>query len=88
MTTPPTDEADIDALYGLEPVIELDASPEGLDAFLDVLCPFCGETYGLAVDLSAGARSFVEDCTVCCHPIAMTLDLDGEVPRLHTERPG
>lgn len=85
---PADSDTDIDALYGLEPVIELETNLDDLEAFLDVSCTHCGETYGLAVDLSAGARSFVEDCTVCCKPIAITLELDGDLPRLHCERPG
>jgi hypothetical protein len=66
----------IDALYGLEPVFE----PGGADAaspteFVTVECPYCGEGFETAVDLSAGSFSHVEDCQVCCQPI----ELAGEV---------
>ena len=84
----PADAAAIDALYGLEPVLELDARPGALEAFLDVHCPYCGETYGLAVDLSVGERTFIEDCTVCCHPIVLSLEHAGEQAVLRSERPG
>lgn len=88
----PVADAEVDALYGLEPVIDVEARDrEGaLDDFLDVHCPFCGETYGLAVDLSAGERSFIEDCTVCCRPIALRLELnaDGSAAGLRAKRTG
>jgi hypothetical protein len=73
---PRLDEQAIDALYGLEPVFE----PGGADVpnpteFVTVQCPYCGESFGTVVDLSAGSFSYVEDCQVCCQPI----DLAGEV---------
>ena len=82
---------DIDAKYGLEPVIEVDkanARDASVDGFLDVHCPHCGETYGLAVDLASGDQRFVEDCTVCCRPIACTLTVRGRRARLTTSRVG
>ncbi|WP_425563023.1 CPXCG motif-containing cysteine-rich protein [Luteimonas vadosa] len=35
----------------------------------DLECPYCGETISLAIDDSAGAQAYVEDCQVCCRPI-------------------
>jgi hypothetical protein len=78
----------IDEAYGLEPVIEVDERRAFLDGFLDVECPHCGETYGLAVDLASGDQSFVEDCTVCCRPIACTLTVRGRRVKLATARVG
>jgi len=77
VTTPRlTDPQEIDELYGLEPVFE----PGGADApaatqFVVVQCPYCGESFDTAVDVSSGSFSYVEDCRVCCQPI----DLAGEV---------
>jgi hypothetical protein len=67
----------IDALYGLEPVFE----PGGADAaspteFVTVECPYCGEGFETAVDLSAGSFSHVEDCQVCCQPIELAGEVD------------
>lgn len=84
----PSDLAAIDQQYGLEPVLEFDTPAAALDAFLDVHCPYCGESYGLAVDLASGDRTFIEDCTVCCHPILLSLDTEGDAPTLHAQRPG
>jgi Cysteine-rich CPXCG len=72
----PLDPQAIDALYGLEPVFE----PGGRELaqsteFVAIQCPYCGEEFETAVDLSAGSFSYVEDCQVCCQPI----DLAGEV---------
>jgi hypothetical protein len=70
------DDVSIDALYGLEPVIEPGGSgPAGPTEFVAVQCPYCGERFETQVDLSAGSFSYVEDCQVCCQPI----ELEGEV---------
>jgi hypothetical protein len=75
----PLTDAEVDALYGLEPVIDADATPLDRDAtteFVLVSCPYCGEDFGTSVDASAGACSYVEDCQVCCQPIEMELRVD------------
>ena len=75
----PLTDAEIDALYGLEPVIggesaamDSGAAPE----FVAVHCPYCGEAFETSVDASAGLCSYVEDCQVCCQPIEMELRVD------------
>jgi hypothetical protein len=73
------DAAAVDALYGLEPVFEPGAeSAAGLAAFVRVDCPFCGETFETAVDCSAGAFRYIEDCQVCCQPIELAGDVDDD----------
>ena len=32
----------------------------------------------IAVDLSAGAQSYIEDCQVCCQPMQISFDLDDD----------
>ena len=73
----PTDSEAIDQLYGLEPVFE----PGRADAlnpteFVAVQCPYCGERFDTAVDVSAGAFRYVEDCQVCCQPIELAGEVD------------
>lgn len=73
----PPDPQVIDALYGLEPVFE----PGGTELsqcseFVTVQCPYCGEQFGTAVDLSAGSFRYVEDCQVCCQPIDLAAEVD------------
>ena len=69
--------AAIDALYGLEPVIEPGAGGSEVGTFVDVDCPYCGERYVTPIDLTAGSASFIEDCQVCCRPIELGVELDG-----------
>jgi len=47
-----------------------------------VQCPYCGEPLELVVDASAGAQRYVEDCAVCCRPIDIELDVDGDDVRI------
>lgn len=69
----------IDALYGLEPVFEPGAqSSPGLTPFVTVQCPYCGESFETAVDWSAGAFRYIEDCHVCCQPIELAGDVDDD----------
>lgn len=44
----------------------------------DIQCPYCGEVISLALDASAGAQRYIEDCHVCCRPITVVLDVDAD----------
>jgi hypothetical protein len=85
--------SDIDALYGLEPVIEPaeetppGSSPGGTE-FHVVQCPYCGEPFETLIDLSAGSANYIEDCQVCCQPIEFTVAVDsaGALETLSTAR--
>jgi len=73
-------EKTLDEQYGLEPVFEpgdqAESDPEApLSGVADVDCPYCGERFATAIDLSAGSQSYIEDCQVCCQPIEMRLVL-------------
>jgi hypothetical protein len=43
-----------------------------------IRCPFCGERFEAVVDASGGDADYIEDCPVCCRPIALHLRADGE----------
>jgi len=75
------DAREIDRRYGLEPVIAPDGgSGSEPVAFVTIRCPYCGERYGTALDLSAGSVHAIEDCQVCCQPIEITATVgDGGV---------
>jgi transcription elongation factor Elf1 len=45
-----------------------------MTVFETVQCPFCGQRFELAVDLSAGSQSFTTDCEICCRPFEVRLD--------------
>jgi hypothetical protein len=36
-----------------------------------ITCPYCWETIEVALDLSVEEQQYVEDCSVCCRPIAI-----------------
>ncbi len=71
---------DIDALYGLEPIIEPGvggaADSPGGTQFHVVHCPYCGEPFETLIDLSAGSSTYIEDCQVCCQPIEFRVAAD------------
>ena len=41
-----------------------------------ITCPYCGEAIELLIDDSAGDQQYIEDCQVCCRPIAISVTLD------------
>jgi transcription elongation factor Elf1 len=52
------------------------------------VCPTCGESVVIPLDLSAGAEQrYVEDCPVCCNPNVVHVELfeEGEPPRVWAE---
>lgn len=40
---------------------------------LSVDCPYCGECIELVVDCSIPEQTYIEDCSVCCHPMVVTV---------------
>jgi hypothetical protein len=88
----PSDEASIDALYGLEPVFDperaLNETTGGLAPFASVQCPYCGEPFDTRLDLSAGSASYIEDCHICCQAIefSLTVTADGALDSLELRR--
>ena len=86
------DQQAIDARYGLEPVFEpqggTSASADGGTQFTIVQCPYCGESFDTAIDLSAGSTSYIEDCQVCCRPIELGIEIgvNGELDSVSARR--
>jgi hypothetical protein len=72
-TTPSA--AEIDALYGLEPVYEAGSDPRLVSLVdpIDIDCPWCAETYQTQVDIGEQGQTMVEDCQICCRPIELTV---------------
>ena len=49
-----------------------------LEHYEDFICPYCGQSNALAVDLTGGSEQrSVVDCEVCCAPIALRVKLRG-----------
>lgn len=45
---------------------------------VEVYCPYCGEIIEIILDLSVEHQEYVEDCSVCCRPIIMTVSAGEE----------
>jgi transcription elongation factor Elf1 len=45
------------------------------------ICPHCGESISVLLDLSVLSQEYIEDCEVCCRPIEVKYQVgeDGEV---------
>ncbi len=39
-------------------------------------CPFCGENIELLVNMEDEGDTYIEDCSVCCSPISITVSVD------------
>jgi hypothetical protein len=39
-------------------------------------CPYCGENIEVDVDCSEPSQSYIEDCSVCCRPININVEID------------
>jgi hypothetical protein len=54
---------------------------------VEIGCPYCGEGFPITIDTSSGGFSSIEDCTVCCRPIAIRVECEaGEVISIETDR--
>jgi hypothetical protein len=52
----------------------------------EVMCPHCGETITLFLDLSVEEQSYIEDCSVCCQPMTVSYGAsEGELAHLEVE---
>ena len=48
-----------------------------------VQCPYCGQHIDIVVDASVPRQEYIEDCQVCCRPIALTVTVrEGVSPRI------
>ena len=52
----------------------------------EATCPHCWETITLTLDLSVAEQSYMEDCPVCCHPMAVSYAADdGELTEFNID---
>ncbi len=43
-------------------------------------CPYCGEQIEVLIDCSVERQEYIEDCSVCCRPIIISVEtFQGEV---------
>ena len=41
-------------------------------------CPYCWEEISMLLDSSVNKQTYVEDCEVCCNPIALTTEFSAK----------
>jgi hypothetical protein len=45
-----------------------------------ILCPFCGQSFDLAIDPSHDSQRFIVDCEICCRPLEIAVECEeGEI---------
>jgi hypothetical protein len=44
---------------------------------VSVQCPYCWEKFDVVVDCSVEEQKYIEDCSVCCKPIDLSVTLQG-----------
>jgi len=54
-----------------------------------IQCPYCWELITVLVDTSVSEQDYIEDCSVCCHPIHFRIKVDEgetvEIEALHED---
>ena len=41
-----------------------------------ISCPYCGENIEIIIDGSVESQKYTEDCSVCCQPILVNVEVD------------
>ena len=45
-----------------------------------IQCPFCGQSFEIAIDTSVRSQTFTTDCEVCCRPFEVAVESEpGEI---------
>jgi len=44
---------------------------------ISLQCPYCWESIEIVVDRSEGDHEYIEDCSVCCRPIVLSVSGTG-----------
>ncbi len=42
---------------------------------VEITCPYCAEPISVLVDASVGDQAYIEDCSVCCQPMQVTVQV-------------
>jgi hypothetical protein len=70
----------------LPALLRLDCAMD-LEVESQIMCPYCGAVFTTVVDTSSGAFSTIEDCEVCCRPIAVNVHCHyGEIESVEIDR--
>ncbi len=51
-----------------------------MEEFATVQCPFCAQSFDVAIDTTVASQCFTTDCEVCCRPFELRAECeDGEI---------
>lgn len=51
-----------------------------MEEAVNVLCPWCGQSFELTVDTTVRSQRFTTDCEVCCRPMEVVVECEpGEI---------
>ena len=51
-----------------------------MEEFVNIQCPFCGQSFGVAIDTTVANQCFTTDCEVCCRPFEVRAEcVAGEI---------
>ena len=54
---------------------------------VSIQCPYCGETIEVMVDCSIPHQEYIEDCEVCCKPMAISVNVgEGDSARVEARQ--
>ena len=54
---------------------------------VSIQCPYCGETIDVMVDCSIPHQEYIEDCEVCCKPMAISVNVgEGDSARVEARQ--
>jgi ribosomal protein S27E len=56
----------------------LSAILRGVNEFITITCPHCGEGFEIPFDPNEGNAEFVVDCEVCCRPMTVGIRVRNE----------
>jgi transcription elongation factor Elf1 len=45
-----------------------------MEEFATIQCPFCGQSFDVAIDTSLASQRFTTDCEVCCRPFEVVAE--------------
>ena len=52
-----------------------------------IACPYCGETIEVVIDCSVSRQEYIEDCGVCCKPMAIfVIVAEADLPRVEARQ--
>lgn len=43
-----------------------------------LMCPYCGEMIEVLLDASIDYQQYIEDCSVCCRPIVLSVSVEAD----------